>query len=95
MAAECFYIVTARLHYTVDVMLAIYLCFAVWWAYMPNHWGSDQFFVWWEIGATRSGDSQATRGLSIVVTCGVKSPATGGRFELANMQPGPASDLVS
>jgi hypothetical protein len=46
--AECFYIVVARLHYTVDVVLACFLVILSWLAYLPTHWGNpDSFFTWW------------------------------------------------
>ncbi|GMI37246.1 hypothetical protein TrCOL_g10039 [Triparma columacea] len=45
---ECFYIVVARLHYTVDVVLALFLCVSVWLAYIPTHWGNkEKFFTYW------------------------------------------------
>ncbi|GMI23427.1 hypothetical protein TeGR_g3257, partial [Tetraparma gracilis] len=45
---EMFYIVAARLHYSVDVVLALFLVISTWLAYMPGHWGNpSKFFVWW------------------------------------------------
>jgi len=45
---ESLYIVVARLHYTVDVVLACFLVLSVWFAYLPGHWGDEnKFFTWW------------------------------------------------